>query len=64
MKDRRPVIGEHPHLKGLFVMNGLGTKGSSLTPYVVNHMIRFLKGTASIDKEMNISRFYHLKDKL
>ena len=64
MKDRRPIIGEHPHLKGLFVMNGLGTKGSSLTPYVVNHMIRFLKGTASIDKEMNISRFYHLKDKL
>lgn len=40
---RRPVVGPHPHYPGIYIFNGLGTKGSSLGPYfgqeLVNHMI-------------------------
>lgn len=32
VKDRRPFLGEHSTAKGLYIFNGLGTKGTSLAP--------------------------------
>lgn len=57
MKDRRPVIGSHPEFNKLFILNGLGTKGSSLAPYCVYQMVKFLLNGENIDKEVSIKRF-------
>jgi len=32
VKDRRMFIGQHPEIPGLWILNGLGTKGASLAP--------------------------------
>ncbi len=41
--DRRPIIGEHPEQKNVFVFNGLGTKGVSLAPFAGHLLTEFLR---------------------
>jgi glycine/D-amino acid oxidase-like deaminating enzyme len=59
-KDRRPLIGEHPENKNIFIFNGLGTKGVSLAPYMANQLISNIILGSELDKEVNISRYYSL----
>lgn len=61
--DRRPVIGEHPTLKNIFVFNGLGTKGVSLAPYFSRQLADYLMGKGNLDKEANINRVKSLYSK-
>jgi glycine/D-amino acid oxidase-like deaminating enzyme len=57
VSDRRPLIGEHPQYKGLYIFNGLGTKGYMIAPYFSRHFVEHLTiGTPLID-EVNIKRF-------
>jgi glycine oxidase len=57
VKDRRPLVGEHPTLKGVYILNGLGSKGSSLAPLMAKDLLNFIfKGTA-IHPEAAIERF-------
>lgn len=56
--DRRPMIGEHPENKGLFIFNGLGAKGFTYAPYFATEFVEFLCGKGEIDEEVNIQRFY------
>lgn len=56
--DRRPLIGEHPTHKGLFIFNGLGAKGYMIAPYFAIEFVDYLNGKATIDKEADIQRFY------
>ena len=55
--DRRPLIGIHPRIDKLFILNGLGTRGSLLAPYTATALYDFIEKQIPIDKEMNISRF-------
>lgn len=57
VSDRRPLIGEHPTHKGLFIFNGLGTKGYMLGPYFAHHFTQHLLHNTELDDEVNISRF-------
>lgn len=59
-KDRRPILGEHPKHKNMFVFNGLGTKGVSLAPYFVKQLIDFIFLQKDINPEANIERHYAL----
>jgi glycine oxidase len=54
--DRRPYIGQHPTIKNMFVLNGLGTRGVSLAPYFSNQLADFMEGNAPIDPEATIAR--------
>lgn len=56
--DRRPLIGEHPTHKGLYIFNGLGAKGYMIAPYFAIEFVDFLNGKTTIDKEADIQRFY------
>jgi glycine/D-amino acid oxidase-like deaminating enzyme len=55
--DRRPMLGQHPHLGQLYVFNGLGTKGSSLGPFWANRMAEYLLSGATLSMEVNIKRY-------
>lgn len=54
--DRRVLMGEHPDKKGLYVLNGLGTKGVLLAPLAAKEFAEFLVNGIEINKEMNIER--------
>lgn len=55
-RDRRPFLGEHPTQKGLFVFNGLGTKGYMLAPYLSHCLAEHLLHGAPLHREMDIVR--------
>lgn len=54
--DRRPIIGEHPSHKGLFLFNGFGTKGASLIPWCSLQLFKLLKNNESLPIEISIDR--------
>lgn len=58
IKDRRPVVGAHPNYSNLFIFNGLGTKGVSLSPYFSSQLVRHIIFGDEIEKEINVKRFY------
>lgn len=58
--DRRPVIGEHPVYKNLYVFNGLGTKGVMLAPYFAKNFVNFYLQSTSLHSDVNVNRFYNL----
>lgn len=55
--DRRPIIGEHPDLAGLYIFNGLGTKGYMLAPLMAKENVAFLLERKNLDPEVSIERF-------
>ncbi len=56
--DRRPLIGEHPEKEGLYVFNGMGTKGYMLAPYFSQHLIKNILHADELDEEIDIRRFF------
>jgi glycine/D-amino acid oxidase-like deaminating enzyme len=56
--DRRPLIGEHPERPGLYVFNGMGTKGYMLAPYFSEHLIDHIFNAENLDDQVDIQRFY------
>jgi len=63
VKDRRPLIGRHPKYNNLFVLNGLGTRGVMMAPFVAEQLYNFIENRVSLNKEMDIKRFNSLLQK-
>ena len=59
--DRRPVMGEHPIHKGIYMFNGLGTKGYLMAPLLAEEMADFMISGKELHKEVQLSRFYKNK---
>jgi glycine/D-amino acid oxidase-like deaminating enzyme len=57
VRDRRPFLGEHPEIPGLFILNGLGTKGALLAPWCALQMADLLIKDIPIETEVSIKRF-------
>ena len=57
VKDRRPLLGEHPDLSDLYIFNGLGTKGANLAPWMSAHMAEFILENKALDRDVDIKRF-------
>lgn len=55
--DRRPFIGEHATHKGLFVFNGLGTKGYLTAPSLAHRFVHQLKESKPQDPATHLYRF-------
>ena len=56
-KDFRPFIGQHPTEKGLYIFNGLGSKGASLAPELIRQFQEYLNGNQLLDPDIDIARF-------
>jgi glycine oxidase len=56
-KDRRPILGKHQTLNGLYMFNGLGTKGVLLAPYFSKLMFDLAVHHTIPEQEINMSRF-------
>jgi len=57
VKDRRPLVGQHQHHKNMYILNGLGTRGVMIGPYVAKQLFNFVEGRKPLETEININRF-------
>lgn len=57
VKDRRPLVGRHYEYRNLYVLNGLGTRGVMIAPYVAEKLFRFIENNDALDTEIDINRF-------
>lgn len=56
--DRRPVAGKMPECSGpLFLLNGLGSKGCSLAPFLAEKLLKLIFEDAPMPVEVDPSRF-------
>ncbi len=55
--DRRPIIGNHPVYLNIFILNGMGTRGTLLAPQMTEFLYDFIDYGKEIDREANIRRF-------
>ena len=57
VKDRRPLVGQHQKNKNLYVLNGLGTRGVMIAPYVADKLFQFIENGKPLDSEIDINRY-------
>lgn len=58
VKDRRPLVGTHNLHKKIHLLNGLGTRGVMLGPYLAKSLFEYLEKGIPLDKEIDINRYY------
>jgi glycine oxidase len=58
VKDRRPLVGTHYVHKQLHILNGLGTRGVMLGPFLAKQLFEYLENESALDREIDINRFY------
>jgi glycine/D-amino acid oxidase-like deaminating enzyme len=57
VKDRRPLVGTHKSYSNLHVLNGLGTRGVMIGPYVAKQLYDFIENKIPLEYEIDIRRF-------
>lgn len=57
VKDRRPLVGTHSKHKNMAILNGLGTRGVMIGPYVAKQLFLHLLNGQPLDAEIDIKRF-------
>jgi glycine oxidase len=55
--DRRPLVGEHPERKNLYVLNGFGSRGVLIAPDVSKRLYNKIEKSTALDPEIDIQRF-------
>ncbi|WP_335966495.1 FAD-dependent oxidoreductase [Galbibacter sp. PAP.153] len=55
--DRKPLIGKHPKYKNNYVLNGLGSRGVMIAPYVAQKLFDYIERGTLLDTEIDIARF-------
>jgi len=58
VKDRRPLVGAHYRYNNLYILNGLGTRGVLLGPYLAEKLISFIEDNISLDGNIDVKRYY------
>lgn len=58
VKDRRPLVGSHHNYKNVHVLNGLGTRGVMLAPYLSTQLFKNIIDNVPLENEINIQRIY------
>ena len=55
--DSRPIIGAHPTRLGLYLVNGLGSKGASTAPSMTQQLTKHILEKTPIENEVVLTRF-------
>ena len=54
--DRRPFVGEHPEQKGLYLFNGMGSKGVLIAPKIAEEFVDHILHGTPLDPEVDLKR--------
>ncbi|TYB78209.1 NAD(P)/FAD-dependent oxidoreductase [Bizionia myxarmorum] len=57
VNNRRPLVGTHATYNNLHVLNGLGTRGVMIAPYVAQELFNFIENKQNMNPEISINRF-------
>ncbi|MHC5308983.1 NAD(P)/FAD-dependent oxidoreductase [Myroides sp. LJL116] len=63
VKDRRPLLGRSLESDRIFVLNGLGTRGVLLGPFLANKLFNFIEKAEPLEEEVSIHRYKKFKIK-
>ena len=55
--DRKPLVGEHPIIKNLYTVNGMGSKAILMAPLLVRELLAYIYKKKPLDSVININRF-------
>ena len=55
--DSRPIIGAHPTELGLYLINGLGSKGASTAPAMTQQLTEHILKKSPIEHAVKLTRF-------
>jgi glycine/D-amino acid oxidase-like deaminating enzyme len=55
--DSRPIVGAHLEQPGLYILNGLGSKGASTAPTMTAQLIEHILQQQPIPSEISLARF-------
>lgn len=55
--DRMPVIGEHPGLKGYYIIGAMGSKGLLMSRYVADILSQYICNRVPVEPSISIDRF-------
>lgn len=58
VKDRRPLVGTHMEYSNVHILNGLGTRGVMLGPFLAQQLFNLIENKTPLDDEININRIY------
>ncbi|MGX7667016.1 NAD(P)/FAD-dependent oxidoreductase [Flavobacterium pedocola] len=58
VNDRRPLVGTHPDHPRMHVLNGLGTRGVMLGPWLAKELFEHLEYGSELDNQIDVKRFY------
>jgi len=61
VKDRRPLLGRSLQSDRIFVLNGLGTRGVLLAPYLAEKLYQFIEENNELDENLSIHRYKKFK---
>mgnify|MGYP001451299898 CR=1 FL=1 len=56
-KDRKPIIGEHPEIKNLYIFNGMGSKAVLMAPLLAKELIDNIIKNHPLHSEVSVKRF-------
>lgn len=58
-KDRKPLIGAHPSIKGLYLINGMASKGLIYSPMAAKRLVKYILGDKSALGNWDLQRYMH-----
>jgi len=56
-KDRKPLIGKHPEIEGLYLINGMASKGLIYAPTAAKHLVAYILGDKKALKNWDLQRY-------
>jgi len=62
--DRRPLVGAHPECPGLYVLNGMGSRGVLIAPFAAQALSRLILMGEPLPEAMDCGRFSRRYEKL
>lgn len=57
VSDRRPLVGAHPEYNNIYIINGLGSRGVMIAPYVAEQLYQFIEAKEPLEAAISIDRF-------
>ena len=61
--ERRPFVGFHPLYENIGILNGMGTKGTSLAPFFAHQLVQHIIHQFPITPEADVKRFSRILSK-
>lgn len=58
--DRRPLVGQHPKFKNMYLLNGFGSRGVMIGPYASEKLFRHIEAKEALPSDMDVRRFDQL----